>query len=136
MEGEHFLDGCVDHDGLAKFTHGEVTLDGMPPNAAGSNFSRHAACSACKELRDYQRGFQKGGREQDDTFLPPESARLKTVKDVAPDRRPSQILQQCPECGTYYLYSSEYEFLISGSEEEQTLTRLSDSEAAALLERS
>lgn len=39
-------------------------------------------------------------------------------------------MKQCPECGTSYLYETEYEFLLGGSEDTQKLKRLTTEEAA------
>ena len=44
-------------------------------------------------------------------------------------------LQQCPQCATYYLYRTDYEFLVNGSEDEEELTRLTDEAAAEYLAR-
>lgn len=96
---------------------------------------RHASCSICSGLGAYHHGFQKYGREDEDTFLLVISSRLQNVKEIDPGRRPTETLQKCPECGTYYLYTTEYEFLATGSEDEQTLSRLTDEEAARYLGR-
>lgn len=88
-----------------------------------------ANCPICSELSDFHRGFQKHGREEEDTLLPPVCARLVGVRDLT--RRRSIV--KCPECGTHYLHEIEYEYLATGSEDEQLLTRLSDDEAAAYL---
>ena len=93
-------------------------------------------CSICCDLSEYQRGFQKGGREEEDTYLPAASTYLKQVKEVYPGKNRTPILKQCPECGTYYLYEVEYEFLVYGSEDEQRLSRLTDAEAAQYLAQS
>jgi hypothetical protein len=61
--------------------------------------------------------------------------RLKVVRDFQPYGSRKLQLQQCPECGTYYLYRTDYEFLVNGSEDEEFLTRLTDNEAAEYLER-
>ena len=94
------------------------------------------ACSICSQLRDYERGFQVGGREAEDTFLPGASAQLKNVCEIYPGGNRTPVLQQCPECGTHYLYETEYEFLVSGSEDEQRLTRLTAEQAAQYKEQS
>lgn len=90
-------------------------------------------CSICSQLADYNRGFQKFGREEEDTSLPEAAGRLKDIAEVRPGANRSPVLDQCPECGTYYLYKVEYEFLADGSEDEQILTRLTDQEAAEIL---
>lgn len=77
-------------------------------------------CGTCATLRDYERAFQKGGHEGEDTCLPLASLRLTPVRDITSFAK----LYRCPECGTFYLLKSYYEFLVSGSEEEQVLYRL------------
>jgi len=42
-------------------------------------------------------------------------------------------LKQCAACGTYYLYETDYEYLVNGSEDEEVLTRLKEEEARELL---
>lgn len=79
-------------------------------------------CSICAELGDYHRALQKGGHEEEDTYLPANSARLKLVRQI----NGHAYLHQCPECQTFYLYKTYYEFLVSGSEDEQILIRLKD----------
>ena len=94
--------------------------------------TRHLACGICSQLRDYEQAVQHVHAEETDTpHLPEAAGRLVGVPDLP--RRPE--LLRCPECGTYYLYESAYEFLIGfgGSYDEQVLTRLSDQEAAARL---
>lgn len=90
-------------------------------------------CPICTKLPAYCYAMQKCGREEQDTFLPAEAGFLKKVKDVEPGKTRSPELDQCPKCGTYYLYEIEYEYLATGSEDEQKLTRLSDEEAAKYL---
>lgn len=92
---------------------------------------RHQSCVICSQLRDFERGLQVFGREEQDTFLPEIAARLKKVKEVKPGGLRYTNLVQCPQCGAYYLFKSDYEYLACGSEDEQTLQRLSDDEAAA-----
>jgi hypothetical protein len=81
-------------------------------------------CSICSQLKDFEIGSQKHGREDEDTFLPDSFAKLKFVKDLKPGRTRTPELLVCPECGTFYFYKVEYEFLATGSEDEQHLTRL------------
>lgn len=44
-------------------------------------------------------------------------------------------LRRCPECGTPYLFQTDYDFCVNGSEDEQALTRLADAEAAEYLKQ-
>lgn len=90
------------------------------------------ACSICSQLDDRHTAFQKGGRESENTYLPAAASHLKTVKDLDPSGRTFQ-LQQCPQCGTYYLYEHTYEFLVYGSEDDESLTRLPAGKAAEYL---
>jgi len=97
--------------------------------------ARHTTCSLCSQLADEEVAFQKYGWEQYDTHLPAAANNLKLVTDFRPyDSRQLKLLQ-CPACKTYYLYRTDYEFLVNGSEDEDFLTRLSDKEAAEYLNR-
>ena len=80
---------------------------------------RTTPCPICGTLGEYHRGFQKGGREAEDTFLPAAAGSLVDVRKTE-----DGLLQKCPECGDHFLYQSTYEFLVSGSEDEQVLTRV------------
>lgn len=92
-----------------------------------------AQCSICSLLAEVERGFQKHGREAEDTFLPEAFKSLQFVRDTKPGQTRSPSLLQCPECDTYYLYEVEYEYLATGSEDEQRLTRLTEEEALQYL---
>jgi hypothetical protein len=92
-------------------------------------------CGTCGELGEYHRGFQKGGREEEDTFLPAASSRLKNVAETKPGQNRSPVVQRCPECGAYFLYEVEYDFLVGGSEDTQYLSRLTPEQAEKLLKR-
>lgn len=101
----------------------------IEPDQTANEPLRDQHCSVCSQLADHERGFQKIGREEQDTFLPAAAARLQVVRDLTPDCNGLRQLKQCPECATCYLYREEYEFLIGGSEDEQQLTRLTPAEA-------
>jgi len=93
-----------------------------------------APCPVCGGLKDKEYGYSKFGHEEDDRPLPPAAARLVLVRDLRPGAvRLSQILA-CPLCGTRYHYETDYEYLVNGSEDSETLTRL-DPEAAQALDR-
>ena len=90
-------------------------------------------CSVCSSLADYESAYQKYGHTEGNTYLPAAANNLQVVRDFKPyDSRKLQ-LQQCPQCATYYLYRTDYEFLVTGSEDEDELTRLTDEAAAAYL---
>jgi hypothetical protein len=95
----------------------------------------HTRCHICSQLADVESAYQKYGRAEDNTYLPTASNRLLVVKDFKPNASRKLELQQCPECQTYYLYRTDYEFLVNGSEDEEELTRLTDAEAVEYLER-
>ena len=93
-------------------------------------------CNTCSTLDNQEYAFQKNGWEQNNTYLPEAAGRLIDVKDLKPgntDR--ALVLRQCPDCKTYYLYRTDYEFLVGGTEDEQFLTRLTLEEAAKYLEQ-
>lgn len=94
-----------------------------------------APCSICAQLSDEEYAFQKYGWPENDTSLPAAAARLVMIRDF--NRYGSRQLQlwQCPECGGYYLYRTDYEYLAGGSEDEQFLTRLSREQSAEYLAR-
>ena len=94
----------------------------------------YTECSICSQLADVETASQKYGWEENDTFLPFAATKLTVVKDLKPYSSRQLQLQQCPECGTFYLYRTDYEYLVNGSEDEQDLRRLSAHEAAEYLE--
>jgi hypothetical protein len=96
----------------------------------------HQTCTVCAELRTDEWASQKYGWEENDTSLPAAAGRLVVVRDFKPHSSRLQQLRQCPECGTYYLYETDYEYLVNGSEDEQHLHRLTPAEAAAYLDLS
>ncbi len=138
----------------AAFGIGARESDSARPGAAKAEHDRALLqrCSICSQLSDHERGFQKITGEEEDTFLPPAADLLEVVADLKPstirlpgpeggtpayfDIPSSRLLQlkRCPECGTYYLYRTDYEFLpMFGTEDEQELTRLTNVQAAVCL---
>lgn len=92
-------------------------------------------CAICGELAGEEVATQKYGWPQSDTFLPVESGKLTVVRDFRPNDSRALQLRQCPACGTYYLYRTDYTYLAGGSEDEEYLTRLTNDEAAEYLDR-
>ena len=90
----------------------------------GETETRHLNCSICSQLRDRDSAVEHVHGDKDDSQLPEAANRLVVVREI----RSSLRLKQCPECGTYYLYRSIYEFLIGfgGSYDEYFLWRLTD----------
>ena len=64
----------------------------------------HANCKLCSSFKDEEYGFQKIGCENENTYVPAARTKLKQIAELKPGRRPSEYLEQCPECKTYYLY--------------------------------
>lgn len=91
------------------------------------------ACSICSQLKDIETAFQKYGWEENDTALPEEAGKLVFVRDLKPVSSRTLQLQKCPVCGTYYLYSTDYEYLVNGSEDEQRLERITHEQALVYL---
>jgi transposase-like protein len=89
-------------------------------------------CRTCGPLGDREYASQKYGWEEDDTHLPSAFASLTLVS--GPERPSSRLDQlfRCPECGQHFHYVTDYEFLANGSEDEQTLIRITDAEARRL----
>jgi hypothetical protein len=98
-----------------------------------NNPAGHQQCSICSQLKDYEFGRQTGDRPEQDTFLPDAARHLKNISELKPGSVRYMWLRQCPECATYYTHRTDYEYLASGSEDEQFLTRLTDEEAAEYL---
>jgi len=91
-------------------------------------------CPICSSLKDEEYAMQKFGWTENDTHLPPAAARLVTVRDLIPSGSRALLLKRCPDCGTYYLYRTDYEYLVNGSEDEEFLTRLTNEQAAEYLQ--
>lgn len=90
-------------------------------------------CSICSKLADKEFAMQKYGWEDDNTYLPAAANQLCEIFDFKPHSSRKKILKQCKECGAYYLYETDYEYLVNGSEDEETLSRLSKKEAEEYL---
>jgi hypothetical protein len=85
----------------------------------------HLECSICSRLRDQERALRTVQGSEEDTSLPEAADMLEVVRDIRPGH-PGLQLKRCPQCGTFYLLRSTYEFLIGfgGSYDEYFLTRL------------
>lgn len=90
-------------------------------------------CQICGGLSDVEVASQKFGWEESDTNLPSAAGSLVMIRDLKPDSQREKQLWQCPECGTYYLYETNYEYLVNGSEDEQSLTRIPGEVAQEIL---
>jgi hypothetical protein len=93
-------------------------------------------CGICSRLKDEEYAFQKYGAEEYNTYLPAVAGDLKVVRDFHPLASRKLQIRQCPGCCTYYLYRSDYEYVVNGTEDEEFLTRLTEEQAADYLNRS
>lgn len=93
-----------------------------------------ATCPVCGELGNYHSATQRVGHEEDDTWLPAAGASLKVVQPVRHPGHGKGELKQCPHCRAWFFYRSSYEYLATGSEDEQILIRLSGEEAEKLMQ--
>ncbi|MHB1355567.1 MAG: hypothetical protein ACYCZF_06290 [Anaerolineae bacterium] len=103
--------------------------DDRPQDAA------YMRCSICAQLAEEEYAYQKYGSDIDNSSLPAAADSLILIKDFSPYGSRRLQLERCPECGTHYLYRTDYEYLVNGSEDEQFLTRLSEETAAEYLNR-
>lgn len=93
----------------------------------------HAVCSICSSLADREYAYQKFGSEDGDSQLPAAAGKLIQVRDLSPQGSRRLELLRCPNCGTHYLYRTDYEYLVNGSEDEQFLNRLTPEQAGEYL---
>ena len=100
-----------------------------------NNDAPHLHCPTCSTLSDQEYAYQKYGSEDGNSFLPAAADRLAIIRDLQPWGSRSLQLRQCQQCGTYYLYRTDYEYLVNGSEDEQFLTRLAADQAREYLDR-
>jgi uncharacterized C2H2 Zn-finger protein len=108
-----------------------IKQDGPVENSA----SEHLSCVICLQLGDLVWASQKYGWEENDTTLPVATKELLVILDLKPNSSRALQLRQCPKCKTYYRYERDYEYLVNGSEDEQSLKRLNAEEAGKLLDQ-
>ena len=80
-------------------------------------------CPICKHIGEYEYAGQKFGSPEDDIFLPDATKKLEWVGAVPLGSR-FVAQKKCPVCHTYYRYELSYEYFVNGSEDKETLTRL------------
>ncbi|HNT29568.1 MAG TPA: hypothetical protein PKL83_01300 [bacterium] len=93
-------------------------------------------CSICSDFQDKEYSFQKYGSDVNNTYLPANAKKLVMIKNIKPGSNRLKQLKQCPECKTYYLYETDYEYFALGSEDEEFLTRLTEEEALEIVHAS
>ncbi len=91
---------------------------------------RWKRCSICSKIPPSSGEFYKGGDLESGGFVP-EVAKLKVVGEPYYNDDTSHThscFKYCPECGTVYHWSMEYEYLVNGSEDDIDLVRLDEAE--------
>jgi hypothetical protein len=78
-----------------------------------------ATCAVCREVDDSSYALSTAANPDS---LPPACARLIPPELCHENRCYEEF--RCPGCGTGYVYERGYEFLVGGTEDEETLTRL------------
>lgn len=108
---------------LKKSAHNEIAMSPL------KTYIPITKCTICKHLDEEEYGFQKCGWSDSDSYLRGAASKLKNVNK-------SKGFKRCPECGTFYSYSEQHEYLVDGSEEEQILRRISPTEAKEYFSKS
>ncbi|MBI4407534.1 MAG: hypothetical protein HY565_03480 [Candidatus Kerfeldbacteria bacterium] len=80
------------------------------------------SCRICSQLADVETAFNKNGKPEYSSSLPLAFNELTRIEEDY--HSVDDYIAQCPLCKTKYHYRSTYEFLVGGSEDEITLTRL------------
>ena len=93
------------------------------------------ACPVCSSLKAVETSFSKYGAPDLDRPLPEAAARLIRVHLVGIEAAEKSHVRRCPVCASLFSYRLIYEYQVNGSEDEETLTRLSPDEAAAFRRR-
>ena len=88
-------------------------------------------CPVCGSLGASESAFSKYGWPADDVPMAPAAASLVTIAGSRGGGR-GEELQQCPACGRFFHWMLSYEFLVNGSEDEETLTRIDAAAAEEL----
>jgi hypothetical protein len=88
-------------------------------------------CPICSQLRNVETSFYKYAAPEYDRPLPAAAALLKIVQWLEGEDTERYHIRRCPSCASLYTYQLTYEYLVNGSEDEETLTRLAPAEAAA-----
>lgn len=81
-------------------------------------------CEKCEALSPTATSFHKNGHDDEAVALP-DISRLKVVGGRWPLKNTGEWrVAKCADCGAYFRYEFSYEFLVNGSEDEESLTRL------------
>ncbi|GEM_PF-448413 len=88
-------------------------------------------CPVCGTLQGVETSFSKHGSSYPDRPLPEAAARLEIVPSLDGGDPEKRHVRRCPSCGALFSYLLAYDYYIDGSEDEETLTRLSADGTAA-----
>ena len=88
-------------------------------------------CPICSQLKEVETSFHKYLAPDYDRPLPDAAARLQVVKWLEDEDSDRSQVRRCPSCARLYTYLLSSEYMVNGSEDEETLTRLTPAEAAA-----
>lgn len=90
-------------------------------------------CEICGQLADVETSFEKWGWEEQTRRLPPAAGRLIPFELLDSYEAERHHVRRCPICRVFYRYDWTYEYLSNGSEDEETLARLTPTQARAYL---
>ncbi len=90
-------------------------------------------CRICKNLKDIETSFVKFGWDEGNIYLPDAAKELVPAKDIGTPGSENHHVKQCPLCGRLYRYDMTHDYYINGSEDEETLRRLTPEEARLFL---
>ena len=86
-------------------------------------------CSICSQLPEVAYGFYSVMPDGDFKPLPQAANQLVAVEPLDTYDQKKHHAKQCPQCGLYYQYDEVYEYDVTGSTDDLTLTRLTWTEA-------
>jgi hypothetical protein len=86
-------------------------------------------CPLCSQLKEVETSFYKYAAPNYDRPLPLAASRLTVLLAGEGEEQDKHHIRRCPLCATLYDYVMSYEYLCNGSEDEETLRRLTNDEA-------
>ncbi|MEW5873177.1 MAG: hypothetical protein AB1894_28215 [Chloroflexota bacterium] len=101
-------------------------MDAKPPSPVSE-------CEICSQLDEVETAFYKYGWDDLDRPLPEAAGRLVPIEGISTYEKENDHIRRYPLCGLYYHYRCTYEYLVNGSEDEVTLTRLTPAQSRLLL---
>ncbi|MBP7734548.1 MAG: hypothetical protein KA369_01115 [Spirochaetes bacterium] len=90
-------------------------------------------CRICKNLKDLETSFVKFGWDEGNMYLPDAAKELVPAQDLRAPGCENHHVKQCPLCGRLYRYDMTHDYYINGSEDEETLRRLTPEEIRLFL---